>query len=117
MTVTTARVYDDPNGDRVFVDRLWPRGVRKDDPRVGTWLKEVAPSSELRKWFHRNPDRHDDFAARYREEMAEGTTAEALDELRRLAKQGDIEIATAAKEPENSHVPVIVDAIDHPPQA
>ncbi|MCF8571227.1 DUF488 family protein [Gordonia sp. HY002] len=110
--ITVARVYDQPDADRVFVDRLWPRGIRKDDPRVGRWIKDVTPSNELRSWYHSNRDRYDDFVARYREELASGPAAEALDELRKLADDGDIELATAAKDVEHSHVPVIVDALN-----
>jgi uncharacterized protein YeaO (DUF488 family) len=64
--IRLARVYDDPNPDdgrRILVDRLWPRGFRKDDPRVGTWFKDVAPSKELREWYNHQPERFDEFAA------------------------------------------------------
>jgi uncharacterized protein YeaO (DUF488 family) len=86
--IRVARVYDDPgpdDGQRVLVDRLWPRGFRKDDPRVGTWFKDVAPSKELREWYDHQPERFDEFATRYREELQ---GSEALDELRRLTKSG-----------------------------
>ena len=117
MTVTTARVYDPPTADRVFVDRLWPRGIAKTDPRIGRWLKEVAPSNELRRWYHADMEsRYDDFVARYREELAEGPPADALAELVDMAKAGDVELATAAKDVEHSHVPVIAAAIADPPR-
>ncbi|GAC77979.1 Uncharacterized conserved protein YeaO, DUF488 family [Gordonia malaquae] len=111
MSVTVARVYDPPTADRVFVDRLWPRGIRKDDPRIGRWCKDVAPSNELRSWYHANRDQYEVFAARYREELTGGPAASALGELRELASAGDVEIATAAKDVEHSHVPVIVAAL------
>ncbi|GAA4683332.1 DUF488 domain-containing protein [Gordonia humi] len=109
--ITVARVYDPPNPDRVFVDRLWPRGIRKDDPRIGHWLKDVTPSNDLRKWYHANLDRYDDFVARYREELSDGPAATALTQLRTMAESGDVELATAAKDVEHSHVPVLVDAL------
>ena len=109
--ITVARVYDPPNPDRVFVDRLWPRGIRKDDPRIGRWLKDVTPSNDLRRWYHAHTDRYADFVARYREELAEGPAAAALAELRDLAAAGDVELATAAKDVEHSHVPVLVAAL------
>ncbi|WP_372477193.1 DUF488 domain-containing protein [Gordonia liuliyuniae] len=109
--ITVARVYDPPNTDRVFVDRLWPRGIRKDDPRIGRWFKDVTPSNELRSWYHAHRDRYDDFVARYREELASGPAAQALDELRALAAAGDVELATAAKDVEHSHVPVLVETL------
>ncbi|MFT4200802.1 DUF488 domain-containing protein [Gordonia sp. (in: high G+C Gram-positive bacteria)] len=109
MGVSIGRVYDDvpPGVDRVFVDRLWPRGIRKDDPRIGRWCKEVAPSAELREWYHHHPDQYDLFAARYREELADGEQARALAGLADLARAGDIELATATRDPATSHVPVI----------
>jgi uncharacterized protein YeaO (DUF488 family) len=99
-----ARVYDDPSPDegrRVLVDRLWPRGFRKDDPRVGTWLKDVAPSNELRGWYNHQPERFDEFAARYQKELQ---GSEALDELRKLAKQGVVTLVTATRDVQGSHV-------------
>ncbi|GAB09981.1 hypothetical protein GOARA_050_00430 [Gordonia araii NBRC 100433] len=110
MSVSVCRVYDDvrPGTTRLFVDRLWPRGVRKDDPRIGEWCKEVAPSTELREWYHHHPDQRDLFAARYRQELGSGEQAEALTHIEKLAKAGDVELATATKDPSTSHVPVIV---------
>ncbi len=82
--VRTKRVYDDPapeDGYRVLVDRLWPRGVSHERAAVGTWLKEVAPSTELRTWWDHDPARLEAFAARYRAEL-DGNPA--VDELRWL---------------------------------
>ncbi len=112
MTVTATRVYDPPAADRVFVDRLWPRGIRKDDSRIGDWCKDVAPSDELRRWYHAHRDQYELFAARYRDELAVGSAADALARLRERATGADIELATAAKDVEHSHVPVIVAALD-----
>src|SRR6185369_12429350 len=67
-SVRVARVYSQPepgDGRRVLVDRLWPRGFRKDDPRIDTWLPKVAPSTELRHWYAHKPERFNEFAARY----------------------------------------------------
>jgi uncharacterized protein YeaO (DUF488 family) len=100
-------VYDDPSpddGQRVLVDRLWPRGVRKDDPRVGTWYKDVAPSKELREWYHHDPQRFDEFVARYREELHDNA---ALAELRKLTKRGVVTLVTATREVDGSHAAVL----------
>lgn len=105
-----ARVYDPVDPDqppRVMVDRLWPRGIRKDDPRIGTWMPAVAPSGELRTWFHHNPDRFDRFAEDYRTELAD---SEALQQLRRLCP---VTLVTAAKDPAHSHVAVLTDELNH----
>ena len=107
-----ARVYDDPSPDdgrRVLVDRLWPRGFRKDDPRVGTWLKDVAPSKELRGWYNHQPERFDEFAARYQKELR---GCEALDELRRLAKQGVVTLVTATRDVQGSQAAVLAALLD-----
>jgi uncharacterized protein YeaO (DUF488 family) len=105
--IRTARVYDDPSPDegrRILVDRLWPRGFRKDDPRVGTWLKDVAPSKELREWYNHQPERFDDFAARYRDELEGG---KAFDELRKLTETGVVTLVTATRDVEGSHAAVL----------
>jgi uncharacterized protein YeaO (DUF488 family) len=102
-----ARVYDDPSADegrRVLVDRMWPRGFRKDDPRVGTWLKEVAPSKELREWYNHQAERFDEFAERYRKELQ---GSEALDELRKLTKRGVVTLVTATRDLEGSQAAVL----------
>ncbi|MUL63402.1 hypothetical protein BOO86_02900 [Mycobacterium sp. CBMA 234] len=111
--IDTARVYDpiDPaQPPRVLVDRLWPRGIRKEDPRVGTWMPHVAPSNELRKWYHANPDRFDDFAARYREEL---TDNEAVTQLRDIEP---VTLVTATREMTHSHVPVLAKFLEQPAQ-
>jgi len=105
--IRVARVYDDPSpddGQRILVDRLWPRGFRKDDPRVGTWFKDVAPSKELREWYNHQPERFDAFVARYREELQDN---EALDELRKLTKRSVVTLVTATREVKGSHAAVL----------
>jgi uncharacterized protein YeaO (DUF488 family) len=108
--INFARVYDDPgpgDGQRVLVDRLWPRGFRKGDPRVGQWLPKVAPSTELRKWYSHEPARFDEFAARYAAELETDDGAEALTELRDVLEAGPVTLVTAAKDLDGSHVAVL----------
>jgi uncharacterized protein YeaO (DUF488 family) len=105
--IRVTRVYDDPgpdDGQRALVDRLWPRGFRKDDPRVGTWFKDVAPSKELREWYDHQPERFDEFATRYCEELQ---GSEALDKLRRLTKSGVVTLVTATRHVDGSHAAVL----------
>ena len=93
------RAYEpaaDDDGVRVLVDRLWPRGVRKKDAAIDHWLKDVAPSAELRKWFGHDPDRWEEFRERYRAELG-GHPAE-LDELRALARSAPITLVFAARD-------------------
>ncbi|GAA2038084.1 DUF488 family protein [Terrabacter terrae] len=108
--VRLARVYDAPSPDdgrRVLVDRLWPRGVRKDDPRVDEWLRDVAPSNELRTWYGHEPSLFDEFAGRYQAELTEPTGARALESLRRLVEAGPVTLVTATREPAISHLAVL----------
>jgi uncharacterized protein YeaO (DUF488 family) len=105
--VWVARVYDDPkpdDGQRVLVDRVWPRGFRKDDPRVGTWYKDVAPSKELREWYGHKPERFDEFAKRYKKEL-QGN--QALDELRKLTKRQVVTLVTATRDVQASQAAVL----------
>jgi uncharacterized protein YeaO (DUF488 family) len=105
--IRTARIYEDispDDGQRVLVDRIWPRGIRKDDPRVGIWLKDVAPSKELREWYHHQPERFGEFASRYEAELS---GSPALGELRKLTKRGIVTLVTATREVEISHAAVL----------
>jgi uncharacterized protein YeaO (DUF488 family) len=102
-----ARVYDDidpDEGQRILIDRIWPRGIRKDDPRVGVWRKDVAPSKELREWYHHQPERFDEFASRYEAELA---GSPALEELRELTRHGVLTLVTATRELDGSHATVL----------
>src|SRR5215212_786027 len=108
--IRVARVYDDPGadeGERVLVDRLWPRGFRKGDPRVGRWLPKVAPSTELRKWYSHDAARFDEFAARYASELETEEGAAALNELKQMLREGSITLVTAARDLDGSHVAVL----------
>jgi uncharacterized protein YeaO (DUF488 family) len=108
--IKIARVYQDPepdDGERVLVDRLWPRGFRKADARVGRWIPKVAPSTELRKWYSHETARYDDFAARYASELETEEGAAALAELRDVLRAGPVTLVTAARDLDGSHVAVL----------
>jgi uncharacterized protein YeaO (DUF488 family) len=89
MTVVVKRVYEPPDrsdGTRVLVDRLWPRGLTKEKAAVQTWLRDLAPSNELRRWFHANPEAWIMFRRHYLEELCQPEAAEPLEELYRLSQ-------------------------------
>lgn len=112
--VRTARVYDPAtrqDGTRVLVDRLWPRGVAKAEAGFDEWCKDVAPSTELRKWYAHDPQRYDEFRARYLSELAGPRAAAALIHLRELAGAGPLTLLTATKEVELSHLAALAEAI------
>ncbi|MFJ9678241.1 DUF488 domain-containing protein [Streptomyces sp. NPDC101194] len=117
--VRVRRVYDpqeDGDGTRVLIDRLWPRGVAKDRAGIDRWLKDVTPSTELRAWYHedRTGTRYDEFADRYRAELADPVHTAAVDELVELVREGGpVTLVTAVKDVPHSHVPVLVDHLEH----
>ncbi|MFH1302434.1 MAG: DUF488 domain-containing protein [Planctomycetota bacterium] len=103
------RIYDEPvqaDGYRILVDRLWPRGMSKSAAHVDLWLKDFAPSTELRKWFHSDPSDYDEFVNRYQRELESQQTQIALTIVETMT-QPTITLLTAIKDPERSHVPVL----------
>jgi uncharacterized protein YeaO (DUF488 family) len=108
--IRVARVYDEPgpdDGERVLVDRLWPRGFRKGDRRVGRWIPKVAPSTELRKWYSHEAARFDEFAERYAQELESEEGTAAMNELKQVLRGGPVTLVTAAKDLHGSHVAVL----------
>lgn len=112
--IGTARVYDARSageGTRVLVDRLWPRGMSKEDERLDVWLKDVAPSNELRTWYRHREEAFEEFRERYLQELEEPERAEALDELRGLVDDGPVTLVTATKEVRLSHLVVLAEVL------
>lgn len=97
------RIYEPPSasdGQRVLVDRIWPRGVSRDAAKLDVWLKDVAPTAALRKWFGHDPARWEVFADRYRQELDDN--AEAVAELCALLARGDVTLLYAARDREHN---------------
>jgi uncharacterized protein YeaO (DUF488 family) len=117
--IRVRRVYDPPeedDGTRVLVDRLWPRGVSKEHAAVDVWAKDVTPSKELRTWYHENrsAERYDDFVDRYRTELGDPAHTEAVEALLALVRRGGtVTLVTAVKDIPASHVPVLVEHLEH----
>jgi uncharacterized protein YeaO (DUF488 family) len=106
--VRIKRIYLSPaeeDGRRILVDRLWPRGVSKEAASVDEWLKELAPSDELRRWFGHDPARWDEFRRRYTEELME--KQELLTSLRRETKKGIVTLLFAARDEEHNNAVVL----------
>ncbi len=111
--VKIKRIYDPPaseDGRRVLVDRLWPRGVAREEARIDEWLKEIAPSDDLRKWFGHDPTRWEEFRNRYRHEL-EGHD-DILARLRAEAKKGRVTLLFAAKDEEHNNAVVLKGLLD-----
>lgn len=98
MPIYLKRAYDKPaksDGQRILVDRLWPRGITKEKARIDLWLKDIAPGNELRKWFNHEPDKWPEFKTRYFKELA--TQADVLHELAKKARADTVTLIFAAK--------------------
>lgn len=111
--ITIARVHDGvpPGRHPILVDRLWPRGVSKQRLAGVTWLKEAGPSSELRKWFGHDPERYEEFAARYRAELT-GDNAEAFAELLAEARSHErVVLMYSAKDTEHNQAVVLAEML------
>ena len=107
-SVRLKRAYEHPaaeDGTRILVDRLWPRGLRKEDAAIDQWAKELAPSTGLRKWFGHEPARWPQFRERYSAELREHSAQ--LDELRKLARRGRITLIYAAHDEEHNDAVVL----------
>ncbi|MEU4687025.1 DUF488 domain-containing protein [Streptomyces xinghaiensis] len=113
--VRVRRVYEDrepDDGVRVLVDRLWPRGLAKEAAGLDEWCKAIAPSSELRRWYGHDPERFEEFAERYRAELAGPEGREVLGRLRGLARgDGGLTLLTATKDVERSAARVLERAL------
>jgi uncharacterized protein YeaO (DUF488 family) len=112
------RVYeaaDEADGFRVLVDRVWPRGITKEKAAVDLWMKEIGPSSSLRKWFGHEPERWEEFRTRYRKELDEKQAL--LDELGTHARKGPLTLVYSAKDEERNQAVVIKQALQREPAA
>jgi uncharacterized protein YeaO (DUF488 family) len=106
--IAVKRAYEDAtpaDGTRILVDRLWPRGVTKEDADLDEWAKDIAPSTELRKWFGHDPARWKEFGERYAREVHQHP--QELDHLRDLARKGKITLVYAARDEEHNEALVL----------
>lgn len=116
MEVGLKRAYDKPSlsdGARVLVDRLWPRGVTKDKARIDEWLKDLAPSSELRKWYHARPSMWQEFRKRYLEELREEQASASLEKLYELvASRKKVTLVFSSKNEERNNATVLKELLE-----
>lgn len=108
MKIKIKRVYEKPDkedGKRILVDRLWPRGLTKEKASVDLWLKEIAPSTELRKWFSHDPDKWKEFQKRYHKELKENKEQVSL--LKEQMKKGTVTLVYGAKDEEHNEALVL----------
>lgn len=108
MKVNLKRVYEKPakeDGIRVLVDRLWPRGLTKQKAKIDLWLKDIAPSNELRKWFGHDPEKWKEFRKRYQKELKENK--EQIEILKEQQKKGTVTLVYAARDQEHNEAIVL----------
>ncbi|MGH8957111.1 MAG: DUF488 domain-containing protein [Acidimicrobiia bacterium] len=111
MSFSIHRIYDKtvPSGKRVLVDRLWPRGVKKSEAGLDEWLKDVAPSTELRRWYGHESGRFEEFARRYRIELDRAPAIVAVRHLLDLSREGEVVLLTATRDIDHSGARVLLD--------
>jgi uncharacterized protein YeaO (DUF488 family) len=107
--VTVARIYDTATagGYRVLVDRVWPRGISKETAHLDLWLKDAAPSTDLRRWYGHDPAKFEEFRRRYEAELSRPPAADALRHLADLAAQRHVVLVTATKDVPHSQAAVL----------
>jgi uncharacterized protein YeaO (DUF488 family) len=115
--VATKRVYEEPtpdDGERVLIDRLWPRGLTKENAHVDLWLKDIAPSRDLRTWFGHEPAKFDEFRRRYEAELAQEPARSALATLRQHCARGPVTLVYAAHDSAHSNAAVLRELLSAP---
>lgn len=116
MTVKLKRAYDKAaknDGKRILVDRVWPRGVSKEDADLYEWLKEVGPSKHLRQWFDHDPEKFEDFKKKYHKELQDGEQKASYDKLKEIQKEyKTITLVYAAKDEENNQAQVLKEMLE-----
>ncbi|WP_059103706.1 DUF488 domain-containing protein [Shouchella shacheensis] len=121
MPIAVKRIYEaakKEDGERILIDRVWPRGVSKEQANIDEWLKQVGPSKELRQWFHHDPNKFNDFKKRYKEELEQNEEQqEAMQRLKALVKehQKNVTLVFAAKEKTYNHAQVLKEILDQQP--
>ena len=112
--IRVRRVYEavsPDDGARVLVDRVWPRGLRKDAARLDEWAKDAAPSTELRKWYGHDPAKFDEFRRRYLDELSGAAQRKELGRIRALAATGPVTLLTATRDVEISQAAVLAQVL------
>ena len=112
--IAAKHIYEDPannDGYRVLVNRIWPWGVSKDDAKLDDWLKKIAPSDELRKWFDHDPDKFDEFKKRYKKELDE--RVDKPEQLAKKSTEKKITLLYGAKDEEHNHAVVLKEIIEN----
>jgi len=114
MPIRLKRAYDEIGADdgiRILVDRIWPRGVSKKDLQLDKWMKEIAPSDKLRKWFDHDPEKFGEFRRRYQPEL--DSNSERVRQLAEIARNQDLTLVYGAKDREHNHAVVLKEYLEN----
>ena len=114
MPIRLERAYDEIGADdgiRILVDRIWPRGVSKEDLQLDKWMKEIAPSDKLRKWFDHDPEKFEEFRRRYQQEL--DSNGERVRELAEIARNQDLTLVYGAKDREHNQAVVLKEYLEN----
>ncbi len=108
------RIYDPASrddGKRIYIDRLWPRGMKKEEAKIDEWLKEISPTDRLRKWFGHDPSKYAEFKRRYKKELEKHS--EILERIKKEAKKETVTILFSAKDVEHNNATVMKELLSH----
>ena len=106
MALRVKRVYEEPeasDGERILVDRIWPRGISKDKVRLSDWRKDLAPSNDLRQWFGHEPDRWEEFKERYLAELEEAGKTDDLRDIAQRARKENVTLLFGARDTKHNN--------------
>lgn len=116
MSVILRRIYEEDHpleGNRILIDRVWPSGISKEKAKLDDWMKEIAPSSSLRKWFDHDPDKFDNFKKAYQNEITESKMAKTkLQELKKMATNERLVLLFGTKDMKHNHAVVLKEMIE-----
>jgi uncharacterized protein YeaO (DUF488 family) len=113
--VKTKRIYDPASPDdgrRILIDRLWPRGIKKEEAKIDEWLRDIAPSAELRKWFSHDPEKWQEFKNKYKKELKGKDKLELLEQLKKTAKKEKVTVLFSAKDIAHNNAVVLKELLE-----
>ncbi|TMU85157.1 DUF488 family protein [Bacillus sp. BHET2] len=116
MSIILKRIYDEPprlGGHRILIDRVWPRGISKEDAGLDEWMKEITPTPTLRKWFNHEPVKFEEFRQAYKEELYQNKEKQKkLQELKKIAADKRVVLLYGAKDDQHNHAIVLKEVLD-----
>lgn len=114
MSISVKRAYEKPepgDGYRILVDRLWPRGLTKEKLKIDEWMKDIAPSAELRRWYGHEVEKWPEFRKRYRAELAKPPAKDLMEKLAERARRGKVTLVIGARDAEHANGAVIAELL------